>query len=111
MSYINDPREMAIKPEGGAILEQDNRHETMYQWGSMVLDLCDLPVSEYMKPMTVIVYGNGEYEPEVPGTTLKTENVKIWFTVLKNGNEVTNEPEVILGAGEDTDIVWTARWE
>lgn len=111
MSYINDPREMAIKPEGGAILEQDNRHETMYQWGSMVLDLCDLPVSEYMKPMTVIVYGNGEYEPEVPGTTLKTENVKIWFTVLKNGNEVTNEPEVILGADENTEIVWTARWE
>jgi hypothetical protein len=26
----------------------------MYHWGAKVLDLCDLPVDEYMKPMTVI---------------------------------------------------------
>ena len=59
MSYINDPREMAIRPESGVTLEQDNRIETMYHWGAMVTDLCDLPVSEYMKPMTVIVLGSG----------------------------------------------------
>ena len=77
MSYMNDPREMAIRPESGVTLEQDNRVETMYHWGAMITDLCDLPVSEYMKPMTVIVYGNGggDYDdPDYPGTTLKTES-------------------------------------
>ena len=114
MSYMNDPREMAIRPESGVTLEQDNRVETMYHWGAMITDLCDLPVSEYMKPMTVIVYGNGggDYDdPDYPGTTLKTEDVKIWFTVLKNGNVVTNDPETIFSVGEDAEIVWTARWE
>lgn len=95
---MNDPREMAIRPESGVTLEQDNRVETMYHWGAMVTDLCDLPVSEYMKPITVIVYGNGGGE-DYPGTTLKTENVKIWFTVLKNGAE------------ENAENIWTARWE
>ena len=107
---MNDPREMAIRPESGVTLEQDNRVETMYHWGAMVTDLCDLPVSEYMKPMTVIVYGNGGGE-DYPGTTLKTENVKIWFTVLKNSNEITNEPETVFAAGEDAENIWTARWE
>ena len=108
---MNDPREMAIRPESGVTLEQDNRVETMYHWGAMVTDLCDLPVSEYMKPMTVIVYGSGgDYEPEIPGT-VKTENVNIWFTVLRNGNQITDEEDVVLSAGEDADIVWTARWE
>ena len=93
---MNDPREMAIRPESGVTLEQDNRVETMYHWGAMVTDLCDLPVSEYMKPITVIVYGNGGGE-NYPGTTLKTENVKIWFTVLK--------------AEENAENIWTARWE
>ena len=107
---MNDPREMAIRPESGVTLEQDNRVETMYHWGAMITDLCDLPVSEYMKPMTVIVYGNGGGE-DYPGTTLKTENVKIWFTVLKNSNEITNEPETVFAAGEDAENIWTARWE
>ena len=110
MSYMNDPREMAIRPESGVTLEQDNRVETMYHWGAMITDLCDLPVSEYMKPMTVIVYGNGGGE-DYPDTTLKTENVKIWFTVLKNGNEITDEPETVFAAGEDAEVIWTARWE
>lgn len=110
MSYMNDPREMAIRPESGVTLEQDNRVETMYHWGAMITDLCDLPVSEYMKPMTVIVYGNGGGE-DYPGTTLKTENIKIWFTVLKNNNEITNEPETVFAAGEDAKNIWTARWE
>lgn len=107
---MNDPREMAIRPESGVTLEQDNRVETMYHWGAMITDLCDLPVSEYMKPMTVIVYGNGGGE-DYPGTTLKTENVKIWFTVLKNSNEITNEPETVFAAGENAENIWTARWQ
>lgn len=59
MSYLNDPREEAIRPESGVTLEQDNRVETMYHWGAMVLDLCDLPVEEYMKPMPVNVVSGG----------------------------------------------------
>ena len=112
MSYINDPREMAIRPESGVTLEQDNRIETMYHWGAMVTDLCDLPVSEYMKPMTVIVLGSGEGQWPSPdtGTTPSTvEEVKIWLTVLKNGNEISDE--VVLGAGESGTTVWTARWQ
>jgi hypothetical protein len=68
---MNDPREMAIKPQSGAILEQDNRHETTYQWGAMILDLCDMPVSEYMKPMTVIGLGGGDIPEEEVTYTLK----------------------------------------
>ena len=112
MSYINDPREMAIRPESGVTLEQDNRIETMYHWGAMVTDLCDLPVSEYMKPMTVIVLGSGEGEwpsPDTGTTPSAVEEVKIWLTVLKNGNEISNE--VVLGAGESGTTVWTARWQ
>ena len=55
--YINDPREIAIIPESGVTLEEDNRIETMYHWGAKVLDLCDLPIEEYMKPMTVNING------------------------------------------------------
>lgn len=47
--YLDDPRENAIRPESGCTLESDNRVEEMYHWGAMVLDLCDLPVDEYMK--------------------------------------------------------------
>ena len=57
--YINDPREMAIQPELGVVYEEDNRKETMYHNGSMVVDLCDMDVTEYMKPMTVITEGDG----------------------------------------------------
>ena len=94
MSYINDPREMSIRPESGVTLESDNRVETMYHWGAMITDLCDLPVSEYMKPMTVIVLGNGEGvwpNPDTGDTTTKVENVSIWLTILKNGVEISNK--------------------
>ena len=59
MSYLNDPREMAIRTESGITLEEDNRVEPMYHWGAMVLDLCGLPVEEYMKPMPVNVVSGG----------------------------------------------------
>ena len=57
MSYINDPREMIKDPEMGFMLEDDNRKEEKYIWSGKILDLCDLPVEEYMKPMTVIALG------------------------------------------------------
>lgn len=57
--YWNDPREMTVRPESGITLEQDNRVETMYHWGAMVVDLCDLPVSEYMKSGFVVECGSG----------------------------------------------------
>lgn len=69
MSYI-DPREMTKNPENGFMLEGDNRVEEMYNWSGKILDLCDLPVEEYMKPMQVIVLGSGEL-PET-GTTQYT---------------------------------------
>ena len=75
MSYLNDPREMAIRPESGVTLEEDNRYETMYHWGAHILDLCDLPVEEYMKPMTVIVNGGGGGGGEESSTT-KTYTLK-----------------------------------
>ena len=57
--YWNDPREMSVRPESGVTLEQDNRVETMYHWGAMVVDLCDLPISEYMKSGFVVECGSG----------------------------------------------------
>lgn len=88
MSYINDPREMAIRPESGVTLEQDNRVETMYHWGAMVLDLCDMPVSEYMKPMTVIVNGTIS---SGSGSDTKTEEetVNIVASLWKNGSAIS----------------------
>ena len=59
MSYSNDPRERTLKPELSYILEEDDRYEDMYQWGARILDLCDMSVDEYMKPMTVNVIGGG----------------------------------------------------
>lgn len=56
--FLDDPREESIRIESGITLEQDNRIETMYHWGAMVLDLCDMAVSEYMKPSTIIVSGS-----------------------------------------------------
>lgn len=113
MSYMNDPREMAIRPESGVTLEQDNRVETMYQWGAMILDLCDLPVSEYMKPMTVNCNcGSGSDSGNTPMPST-VENIKIYLSVLKNG--VVQSTDYVLSASEDNvpsdSTIWTARWE
>lgn len=91
MSYINDPRETVFDAESGTMLEQDNRVEEKYQWGSMIIDLCDLPVSEYMKPMTVIGLGGGEL-PETGDTlyTLKfmVDGVIVQKESLKSGDPI-----------------------
>lgn len=52
--YFKDPRENQINLSEGVVWEEDNRKETMYHWGAMVRDLCDMPIEEYMKPSTVI---------------------------------------------------------
>ena len=70
MSYMNDPREMTFNNESGVMMEQDNRREEVYQWGAMQVDLCDLPIDEYMRPLRVEVI-NGGGSPET-GATLYT---------------------------------------
>ena len=71
MSYINDPREMIKDPETGYIMEDDNRKEEKYIWNGKILDLCDLPVEEYMKPMTVIALGSVSPDTGTTQYTLK----------------------------------------
>ena len=90
MSYINDPREMTIHPNNGMMLEQDNRHEEMYQWGAMIVDLCDLPVEEYMKPMTVIGLCGGSPETGDTMYILKfvVDNVTVAQESLKSGDPI-----------------------
>lgn len=63
--YLYDPREDVLRTDSGVgyYLEEDkreeNENENWCKWGARVLDLCDLPVDEYMKPMTVNVAGGG----------------------------------------------------
>jgi hypothetical protein len=76
---MNDPREMIFNKESGVMMEQDNRREEIYQWGAMQVDLCNLPVEDYMRPLKVEVIGSSN--PET-GTTL----YKLTFVV--DGDEV-----------------------
>lgn len=68
---MNDPREMKFNAESGSIMEQDGRREEVYKWGSMLVDLCDLPVEEYMKPMQVMIVGGSLPDSEPTAYTLK----------------------------------------
>lgn len=112
MSYINDPREMAIRPESGFTLEQDNRYEQMYHWGAMVVDLCGMPVEEYMKPMTVIGVGGGGSSSGNTPIEKVTEDVKIYLSIYKNDELVSGENYVLPTAEEgDTENIWKAQWE
>ena len=101
MSYINDPREAVFDSESGVILEQDNRHEEKYQWGAMIIDLCDMPVSEYMKPMTVIGLGGGE-SPET-GETMYTVKFVIDGVIVQQENLKSGEPIPFNINGEKED--------
>lgn len=85
MSYLNDPREMAIRPESGVTLEQDNRVETMYHWGARVLDLCDLPVEEYMKSP----FNGGINTGDTPSTESKIIGILIDATETDKDNNTT----------------------
>ncbi len=86
MSYINDPRENIINLENGYVLENDNRTEEMYKWSGKILDLCGLPVEEYMKPMTVIVDGS----ISEPGEDVETQ----YTLTFMNGSDVISSSEV-----------------
>ena len=94
MGYLNDPRELQIRPESGITLEQDNRFEEMYHWGAAVLDLCNLPVEEYMKPMTVNIGEGGGGDSPTP--SVKTYTLKYYINGSVNktlslaaGEEIT----------------------
>ena len=112
MSYINDPREMAIRPESGFTLEQDNRYEEMYHWGAMVVDLCGMPVEEYMKPMTVIGVGGGGSSSGNTPIEKVTEEVKIYLSIYKNDELVSGENYILPTAEEgEANNIWKAQWE
>lgn len=90
MSYI-DPREMTKNPENGFMLEDDNRVEEMYNWSGKILDLCDLPVEEYMKPMTVICLGGGEV-PDTGETMYTLEFIVDSVTVGEPQKLLSGDP-------------------
>ena len=111
--YLNDPRERAIRPDKGITLEEDDRFETMYHWGAMVLDLCDFPIEEYMKPMTVICQGGsgGGGDSESGGTPTPTKrNVSIIIDVISPEGNVIGPDGSIIGT-TDGDGTWKVRWE
>ena len=94
MSYWNDPRENVVRPESGVTLENDNRVEPMWQWNAAVLDLCGMPVSEYMKPSTVISLDGGlsPYSGDTSGST------DIYLVEYYNGSEVYYTENVPAGS-------------
>lgn len=104
--YLNDPREMAIQPEIGVTYEEDNRKEPMYHWGAKVLDLCGLPVSEYMKPMTVITNGGGGDDS---GQTPTKRNVSMKIDIVSPDGDVISANGEIIDQIEG-DGTWKARW-
>ena len=108
-NYINDPREMAIRPESGVTLEEDNRVETMYHWGAKVLDLCDLPVEEYMKPMTVITKGGGGDDPESGDTPTKKVKVSMKVSVVSPDGDIIAQNGDVIGNMQG-DGTWKVRW-
>ena len=66
----------------------------MYHWGAMVLDLCNLPVEEYMKPMTVNIGEGGGGDSPTP--SVKTYTLKYYINgtvnktvTLAEGDEIT----------------------
>lgn len=110
--YLNDPREMAIRPESGVTLEEDNRVETMYHWGAKVLDLCGLPVEEYMKPMTVNTNGGGDSGGGSGGGGEKPSTRKVSMTV----DIVNPDGDVISASGDVIENVegdgnWYVRYK
>lgn len=106
--YLNDPREMAIRPESGITLEEDNRIEVMYHWGAKVLDLCDLPVDEYMKPMTVNCNGGGGSSDDT-GSSVTKRSVSMKISVISPAGDIISQNGDIIGV-TDGDGTWRVRW-
>lgn len=105
--YLNDPREMAIKPENGVTYEEDNRVETMYHWGAKVLDLCDLPVEEYMKPMTVNTNGGGGSGSDSGKPS--TKKVSMTIDIVNPSGDVISASGDVIGS-VDGDGNWYVRY-
>jgi hypothetical protein len=103
--YINDPREMAIVPESGVTYEEDNRVEKMYHWGAKVLDLCGMEISEYMKPMTVII---GD-DPTSGGTGTTKVNVSVKVSVISPEGDILDKDGNVIGTTQG-DGTWKVRW-
>lgn len=109
--YLNDPREMSIRPESGITLEEDNRIEKMYHWGAKVLDLCDLPVEEYMKPMTVNCNGGGGggSSDDDTGSSVTKKSVTMKISVISPEGDIISQNGDIIGV-TDGDGTWKVRW-
>jgi hypothetical protein len=108
MAYENDPREWQIRPESGVTLEEDNRKEQMWHWGAHILDLCDLPVEEYMKPMEVRgVGGGGEGGGgDDTGTTPTVKDVKFTVKVISPDGDVIDANGNVVETVENPDNEW-----
>lgn len=98
--YITDPREKCIIPESGITLEEDNRFETMYHWGAKVLDLCEMEIEEYMKPMTVIIDG---YDG------VRRKSVVLTIEVISPSGDVISSDGNVIGE-TDGNGEWRVLW-
>lgn len=97
MAYMNDPRENCIDLDNQAIWESDNRKEARWKWNSLVTDLCDMPVEEYMKNPIIEAINNSS------GGSASVEELNENVTDLKN--------KVLNKMGEDTDTIVSAITE
>lgn len=86
MSYLGDPRENSIDIETGAIWESDNMVEERFHWGAAIIDLCDLPVEEYMKNPIVEAINNSSSSTSEDLKTI-VEKITVVSDGIKNVDE------------------------
>lgn len=77
--YLGDPREQQICPDEHTIWEENNRVEKRYQWGAMVLDLCDLDPKEYAQTIFYTKDAPTELIKNVITTTFDATTVKFSY--------------------------------
>ena len=115
--YLNDPREDVLRTDSGVgyYLEEDKReenNENWYKWGAKVLDLCDLPVDEYMKPMTVNCIGGGGGggdNPDDSGSSVTKKNISMKISVISPEGDIISQNGDIIDI-TDGDGTWKVRW-
>lgn len=82
--YLGDPREQQICPDENTIWEENNRVEKRYQWGAMVLDLCDLSPEEYAQTIFHVSGNTGGGGDEKTNNDVvvnfSTDNINITMT-------------------------------
>lgn len=92
--YLNDPRENSIDLDKHAIWESDNRVEKRYKWNSLVTDLCDMSVEEYMKnPIVEAIKsaGSGSSQSiEELNDTVKDLRDKVLNNMEENTEEIVS---------------------